>query len=37
MNPDIYALSAALVPFGGEVTDTTLSIDDELKFVEAIS
>ncbi|RQS28839.1 hypothetical protein DIE03_17285 [Burkholderia sp. Bp8992] len=34
---DIYALSAALAPFGGEVTDTTLSIDDELKLVEAIS
>ncbi|VWC73307.1 membrane protein [Burkholderia lata] len=34
---DIYALSAALAPFGGEVIDTTLSIDDELKLVEAIS
>ncbi|MCA7951699.1 hypothetical protein LGM43_15630 [Burkholderia seminalis] len=34
---DIHALSAALAPFGGEVTDTTLSIDDELKLVEAIS
>ncbi|MBR8071638.1 hypothetical protein KDW23_22930 [Burkholderia cenocepacia] len=34
---DIYALSAALAPLGGEVADTTLSIDDELKLVEAIS
>ncbi|MBY4871000.1 hypothetical protein DIE14_34705 [Burkholderia sp. Bp9017] len=34
---DILALSAALAPFGGDVTDTTLSIDDELKLVEAIS
>ncbi|MDF3084203.1 hypothetical protein [Burkholderia sola] len=34
---DIYALSAALAPLGGEVVDTTLSIDDELKLVEAIS
>ncbi|WP_071336164.1 DUF1269 domain-containing protein [Burkholderia contaminans] len=34
---DIYALSTALAPFGGEVIDTTLSIDDELKLVEAIS
>ncbi|KVN65479.1 hypothetical protein [Burkholderia anthina] len=34
---DIYALSAALAPLGGDVTDTTLSIDDELKLVEAIS
>ncbi|WP_269510788.1 hypothetical protein [Burkholderia sp. IMCC1007] len=34
---DVVALSAALAPFGGEVTDTTLSIDDELKLVEAIS
>ena len=34
---DLLALSAALAPFGGEVTDTTLSIDDELKLVEAIS
>ncbi|VWC17344.1 membrane protein [Burkholderia arboris] len=34
---DIYALSAALAPFGGDVLDTTLSIDDELKLVEAIS
>ncbi|WP_175998751.1 DUF1269 domain-containing protein [Burkholderia stabilis] len=34
---DIYALSAALAPFGGDVIDTTLSIDDELKLVEAIS
>lgn len=34
---DIYALSAALGPLGGDVVDTTLSIDDELKLVEAIS
>lgn len=34
---DIYALSAALAPLGGEVADTKLSIDDELKLVEAIS
>ena len=34
---DIYALSTALAPFGGDVIDTTLSIDDELKLVEAIS
>ncbi|WP_175975266.1 DUF1269 domain-containing protein [Burkholderia sp. BCC1047] len=34
---DIYALSAGLASLGGEVTDTTLSIDDELKLVEAIS
>ncbi|KWU26113.1 DUF1269 domain-containing family protein [Burkholderia sp. AU31280] len=34
---DIYALSAALAPLGGEVADTTLSVDDELKLVEAIS
>ncbi|KFG94717.1 membrane protein [Burkholderia paludis] len=34
---DIDALSAALAPIGGDVTDTTLSIDDELKLVEAIS
>lgn len=34
---DIHALSSAFAPFGGEVTDTTLSIDDELKLVEAIS
>ncbi|WP_322025479.1 hypothetical protein [Burkholderia sp. BCC1977] len=31
------ALIAAFAPLGGEVTDTTLSIDDELKLVEAIS
>ena len=34
---DIDALSAALAALGGDVTDTTLSIDDELKLVEAIS
>ena len=34
---DIYALSAALAPLGGAVADTTLSVDDELKLVEAIS
>ncbi|WP_261529385.1 DUF1269 domain-containing protein [Burkholderia multivorans] len=34
---DVVRLSAALAPFGGDVLDTTLSLDDELKLVEAIS
>ncbi|MBU9403166.1 DUF1269 domain-containing protein [Burkholderia multivorans] len=34
---DIVRLSAALAPLGGDVLDTTLSLDDELKLVEAIS
>nr|WP_057930076.1 hypothetical protein [Burkholderia ambifaria] len=34
---DVHALSVALAPLGGDVADTTLSIDDELKLVEAIS
>ncbi|WP_175771411.1 hypothetical protein [Burkholderia ambifaria] len=34
---DIYRLSAGLAGFGGYVIDTTLSLDDELKLVEAIS
>lgn len=34
---DVARLSAALASFGGDVLDTTLSLDDELKLVEAIS
>lgn len=34
---DVHSLSVALAPLGGEVTDTTLLIDDERKRVEAIS
>ncbi|MEB2488886.1 DUF1269 domain-containing protein [Burkholderia multivorans] len=34
---DVVRLSAALAPLGGDVLDTTLSLDDELKLVEAIS
>lgn len=36
-NLDIYRLSAGLAKFGGEVIYSNLSLDDELKLVEAIS